>query len=228
MATVLAGMWERRGGRLRDATHLGGNNRALPRPPIAGIVADPAGRGYWLLDAEAFRSGWTTQAPATPAVSSTWPPAKSARARRRQLLQPYGPCEEWCSLLPPGCGKRQASASLAMASPATFIDGRRATTRVMSARTAGRPATSCSTAPARKTSGPLRTGRGGAGLARWGDRHSRRRCRPRPWPVGRLSWCERPFPASQSYFANGLPIYAFASLERSGAAGWCPVAPAGT
>jgi hypothetical protein len=84
-----------------DAPHLGGSSRARPRPPISGIVADPSGAGYWLLDAASFRID-TPRPPSRPgsgprivgiAASQLGPSPDAGR-----FCNPYGPCEEWCAL----------------------------------------------------------------------------------------------------------------------------------
>ncbi|HTT90609.1 MAG TPA: CHAP domain-containing protein [Acidimicrobiales bacterium] len=81
-----------------DAPSLGGNNKAVPRPPISAIVADPVGGGYWLLDAEAFPARLNHPDAAghkivTIAASQLGPSKDGGN-----YCNPYGPCEEWCSL----------------------------------------------------------------------------------------------------------------------------------
>jgi len=80
---------------------LGEDNHANPRPPISAIVADPAGMGYWLLDPAAFKVGFTR--PST----GTGTGARVVALAATQLgpspdgggyCNPYGPCEQWCSL----------------------------------------------------------------------------------------------------------------------------------
>ena len=85
-----------------DAARLGGNNRAVPRPPIAAIVADPASGGYWLLDAEAFRVTLDHPSPVpgppTPAGLSLAASQVGPSPDGGNYCNPYGPCEQWCAL----------------------------------------------------------------------------------------------------------------------------------
>lgn len=82
-----------------DAVKLGGNNQADPRPPISAIVPDKGGRGYWLLDAAAFPVDLNH-----PSARSGARIVKIAASRLGpspdggDFCNPYGPCEEWCSL----------------------------------------------------------------------------------------------------------------------------------
>jgi hypothetical protein len=82
-----------------DAARLGGHSKASPTPPISDIVSDPAGAGYWLLDAAAF---WVR-----PVLSAPNPARQIVGIASSQLgpspkgggfCNPYGPCEQWCSL----------------------------------------------------------------------------------------------------------------------------------
>jgi CHAP domain len=81
-----------------DAPYLGGNNKSLPRPPISGIVADPAGGGYWLLDSAAFPVSLDHPDAASRNIvdiaASQLGPSKDGG----NYCNPYGPCEEWCAL----------------------------------------------------------------------------------------------------------------------------------
>ena len=194
-----------------DATHLGGNNRALPRPPIAGIVADPAGRGYWLLDAEAFRvrldnpsSGHASRI-VNVATSQVGPSPDGGN-----YCNPYGPCEEWCSLFATWVWEKAGIGIPRYGFAGDVYRWAARHTRVMSAR--DRPAAGdfvlYGTGPQNVWTSPhmgvvaqvwpdgeIDTVEGDAG----------------PGPGGWTSvLVNGPFLPSQSYFANGLPIYAFA------------------
>jgi hypothetical protein len=84
---------------LGDAPYLGGNNTAEPRPPIAGIVADDWGQGYWLLDAEDFPVRFRPLSPglgphAVQVAASQLGPSRDGG----NYCNPYGPCEQWCAL----------------------------------------------------------------------------------------------------------------------------------
>jgi hypothetical protein len=82
-----------------DAHNFGGNNSSVPRPPISAIVADLAGPGYWLLDPEAFPVSLDHPGPGAHrdivriAVSQLGPSRRGGN-----YCSPYGPCEEWCAL----------------------------------------------------------------------------------------------------------------------------------
>lgn len=84
-----------------SAKRLGEDNHPSPRPPISAIVADPAGDGYWLLDPAAFRvrfnrpsTGSGTGARIVSLAASQLGPSPDGG----RFCNPYGPCEEWCSL----------------------------------------------------------------------------------------------------------------------------------
>ncbi|HXW78829.1 MAG TPA: CHAP domain-containing protein, partial [Acidimicrobiales bacterium] len=80
-----------------DAAYLGGNNATVPRPPITRIVADPTGTGYWLLDSASFEVGFEhpdAMKPAVNVAASQLGPSKGGG----NYCSPYGPCEEWCAL----------------------------------------------------------------------------------------------------------------------------------
>ncbi len=80
-----------------DATSLRGNNTAVPQPPITDIVADPTGTGYWLLDSASFAVSFEHPDAVKRVVNvaaSQLGPSKSGG----NDCNPYGPCEEWCAL----------------------------------------------------------------------------------------------------------------------------------
>jgi hypothetical protein len=194
-----------------DAAHLGGNNRALPRPPIAGIVADPAGRGYWLLDAEAFRvrldnpSSGEASRIVNVAASQVGPSPDGGN-----YCNPYGPCEEWCALFATWAWEKAGIGIPRYAFAGDVYRWAARHTRVIGAR--DKPAAgdlvlygtgpqSVWTSPHMGVvaqvwpDGEIDTVEGDAG----------------PGPGGWTSvLVNGPFLPSQSYFANGLPIYAFA------------------
>jgi hypothetical protein len=194
-----------------DAAHLGGNSRALPRPPIAGIVADPAGRGYWLLDAEAFRvrldnprSGQASRI-VNVAASQVGPSPDGGH-----YCNPYGPCEEWCSLFATWVWEKAGIGIPRYGFAGDVYRWAARHTRVMSAR--DKPAAGDLVLYG---SGPQNV---------WTSPHLG--VVAQVWPDGEIDTVEGdagpgpggwtsvlvngPFLPSQSYFANGLPIYAFA------------------
>ena len=82
-----------------DAAPLGEDDSASPQPPISAIVADPDGGGYWLLDPAAFKVNFKQPSSGSPgrivsvAASQLGPSPEGGG-----YCNPYGPCEEWCSL----------------------------------------------------------------------------------------------------------------------------------
>jgi hypothetical protein len=194
-----------------DARYLGGNNRALPRPPIAAVVADPAAPGYWLLDAEAFR---VTLDPASPdrasrivsvAASQLGPSPEGGR-----YCNPYGPCEEWCALFASWVWERAGIRVPRFAFVGNLYRWAARHTRVIPGR--GRPA----------PGDLVLYGTGPQNV--WTSPHMG--VVAQVWPDGEIDTVEGdagpspggwasvlvngPFLPSQSYFANGMPIYAFA------------------
>ena len=82
-----------------DARYFGGDNHADPRPPISSIVADSSGDGYWLLNPAAFQLSLDRPGPGAGAhivaiAASQLGPSPDGGG----FCNPYGPCEEWCSL----------------------------------------------------------------------------------------------------------------------------------
>jgi hypothetical protein len=194
-----------------DAAHLGGNNRAWPRPPIAGIVADPAGPGYWLLDAETFRvsldhpSSGPARRIVDVAASQVGPSPGGGN-----YCNPYGPCEEWCALFATWVWEKAGIPVPRYAFAGDVYRWAARHTRVISARDKPAP----------------------GDLVLYGTGPQNVRTSPhmgvvaQVWPDGEIDTVEGdagpgpggwtsvlvngPFLPSQSYFANGLPIYAFA------------------
>jgi hypothetical protein len=71
--------------------------------PVAGITLDQGGGGYWLLDPDGFTYSFAN--PPDPAASPTRSAIVSVAAGQVGadpdtgfFCNPYGPCEEWCSL----------------------------------------------------------------------------------------------------------------------------------
>ncbi len=84
---------------------LGGGYEGNPAdvPPIAGIALSPGGQGYWLLEPDGWSYGFTNP-PSAAATATTSAIVSIANSQvnsdpdRGQYCNPYGPCEEWCSL----------------------------------------------------------------------------------------------------------------------------------
>ena len=72
-------------------------------PPVAGMALTPDGQGYWLLEPDGGSYSFTNPPSAAPtaAASAIVAVADSQVASNPdhgQFCNPYGPCEEWCSL----------------------------------------------------------------------------------------------------------------------------------
>jgi hypothetical protein len=79
----------------------GGNPSVVP--PIAGIALSPDAAGYWLLEPDGWSYGFTNPPSAAPsptasAIVSIANSQVNSDPDRGQYCNPYGPCEEWCSL----------------------------------------------------------------------------------------------------------------------------------
>jgi hypothetical protein len=193
-----------------DAPDLGGNNLAVPRPPISAVVADPAGVGYWLLDAEAFPVSLDHPDAASQNIvdiaASQLGPSKGGA----NYCNPYGPCEEWCALFATWVWEE---AGIPIPRYAFVGDVYRwarkhaSVTRVMAKPVAG-DLVLYGTGPQTVDTSPH------MGVV------------AQVWPDGAIDTIEGdagpgpgnwtsvlingPFLASQSFFANGMPIYAYA------------------
>ena len=86
-----------------DATFYGSMGGKVPSVPIAAIVAAPAGNGYYLLSPDSFQYSFmpnqgerlvAESSGIVAAAESQIGPASSPGS----FCNPYGPCEEWCSL----------------------------------------------------------------------------------------------------------------------------------
>jgi hypothetical protein len=194
-----------------DAPYLGGNSMALPRPPIAAIVADPVALGYWLLDAEAFKVRLDHPSPdhasriVSVAASQLGPSPDGGH-----YCNPYGPCEEWCALFATWVWERAGIHVPRFAFAGDVYRWAARHTRVIAAR--DKPAAGdlvlYGTGPQNVWTSPH------VGVV------------AQVWPDGEIDTVEGdagpgpggwssvlvngPFLPSQSYFANGMPIYAFA------------------
>jgi hypothetical protein len=92
-----------------DATFYGPSPNRPPFTPTAAILATPDGQGYWLLQPDSINTLFDRPVAPPPtsgmasasgvaavqlAASQIAPPAPGAGP----FCNPYGPCEEWCSL----------------------------------------------------------------------------------------------------------------------------------
>jgi hypothetical protein len=194
-----------------DAPYLGGNNSAVPRPPISRVVANPAGGGYWLLDSEAFavslnHPDGASHSAVTIAASQLGPSKDGGN-----YCNPYGPCEEWCALFATWVWESAGIHIPRYAFVGDVYDWARKHASLI-------PAT------VRPTAGDL---------VLYGTGPQTVAASPhmgivaQVWPDGAIDTIEGdagpgpgnwtsvlingPFLPSQSFFANGMPIYAYAS-----------------
>jgi hypothetical protein len=194
-----------------DAAYLGGNNKADPRPPIAAIVADPTGGGYWLLDAEAFPVSLAHPAPGrgqriVSLAASQLGPSRDGG----NYCNPYGPCEQWCALFATWVWERAGVPIPRYAFVGDVYHWARRHTHVLLARTKPAPGDLVlyGTGPQSGATSPH------VGIV------------AQVWPDGEIDTVEGdagpgpgdwtsvlvngPYLPSQSYFANGMPVYGFA------------------
>lgn len=193
-----------------DARRFGGNDRAEPQPPITAIVADPVG-GYWLLDAAAFKVHPVVPAPGLAArvvsiAASQLGPSRAGPG----FCNAYGPCEQWCALFATWAWEMAGVPVPRFAFVGDIYDWARHHTRVLPAR--DRPAPGdivlYGTGPQTVATSPH------VGIV------------AQVWPDGEIDTVEGdagpgpdnwtsvlvngPYLPAQSFFANGMPIYAYA------------------
>lgn len=200
-----------------DAQYYGGNDNAVPRPPITAIVAGPDDEGYWLLDSEAFSVSFTGTGSQSAGVPRRR--AQIVAAAASQLgpspdgggfCNPYGPCEEWCALFATWAWESAGVRipRYAFVGDVYYWAARHTKVVPVSTRPAPGDLVLYGTGPKNVSTSPhmgvvaqvwpdgaIDTVEGDAG----------------PGPGGWTSvLVNGPFLPSQSYFANGMPIYAFA------------------
>ena len=194
-----------------DAQYFGGNNTAVPRPPISAIVADRAGPGYWLLDSEAFpvsldHPGAGAHGDIVRIATSQLGPGRAGR----NFCNSYGPCEEWCTLFATWVWESAGIAIPRYPFAGSVYYWARSHTRVVSvtAKPAAGDLVLYGTGPQNASTAPH------IGIV------------AQVWPDGAIDTVEGdagpdpggwtsvlvngPYLPSQSYFANGVPIYGFA------------------
>lgn len=200
-----------------DAHYFGGNDKALPLPPIAAIATGPSDAGYWLLNGEAFPvsfSGAGSQSAGVPprrtqivsiAASQLGPSPDGGG-----YCNPYGPCEEWCALFATWVWER-AGVSIPrypFVGEVYYWAARHTRVLPVSAHPVPGDLVLYGTGPQNVNTSPhigvvaqvwpdgaIDTVEGDAGPG------------PDDWTAVLVNG---PFFPSQSYFANGVPIYAFA------------------
>ena len=88
---------------LGDAQVYGSLTLSPDATPVSAIIGNGSGTGYWLLDPAAWTYSFTTPTPEAsfPGSSAIVAAASSQVAPDPDTgayCNPYGPCEEWCSL----------------------------------------------------------------------------------------------------------------------------------
>jgi hypothetical protein len=84
-----------------DAKFMGPSPNLPPFSPTAAIIATRDGGGYWILQPDDIATGFTNPPPGggagivQTAASQVGP---DPNANQGDFCNPYGPCEEWCSL----------------------------------------------------------------------------------------------------------------------------------
>jgi len=197
-----------------DAAYLGEDNSAYPQPPISTIVADPAGPGYWLLDAASFSVSLTHPGPASPTGQRVVKVALSQLGPSRggaNYCNPYGPCEQWCALFATWAWEQAGIGVPRLAFVGDVYKWAHAHARTLGPRE-------------RPSAGDLVFY--GAGPQNVGT-SPHMGVVAQVWPDGEIDTIEGdagpgphgwtsvlvngPYLPAQSFFANGVPIYAFAA-----------------
>jgi CHAP domain len=193
-----------------DAPKLGGNNQVLPRPPISGIVADPVGEGYWLLDSAAFPLSLDHPDAASRKIVDIAAGQLGPSKDGGNYCNPYGPCEEWCALFATWVWESAGIRIPRYAFVGDVYDWARKHASVLpvTARPAPGDLVLYGTGPQSVAASPhmgvvaqvwpngdIDTVEGDAGPS------------PNDWASVLVNG---PFLPSQSFFANGMPIYAYA------------------
>ena len=199
-----------------DARSFGSDAAVVPTPPITAFQVTPDGQGYWLLDRDAFATGFSR--PAATVTNGVGPAIVRISAAEvggdpdgGPFCNPYGPCEEWCSLFATWAWERAG-----VAIPHYPFTGdiwtwatQRGTALPPTARPAGGDLVLYGTGPANTATsvhvgivaevwpdGAITTVEGDAG----------------PGPRGRGNVIiNGPFLPSQSSSYNGFPIYGYAA-----------------
>ena len=86
-----------------DAKYFGSEGGIDPSIPVSAITEMPDGDGYWMLDPDGFSYAFSSNGMPSPFAQSS----AIAAIADSQVMQdpntdpfcnPYGPCEQWCSL----------------------------------------------------------------------------------------------------------------------------------
>jgi hypothetical protein len=87
-----------------DAQNFGSSSTTKPISPVAAIVPTTDGQGYWLLEPDDWSYSFSAPSPyligpsAAITALATSQVGPDPDATQGAFCNPYGPCEQWCSL----------------------------------------------------------------------------------------------------------------------------------
>jgi hypothetical protein len=203
-----------------NAPPLGSTASTKPLSPVTGITATPDGQGYWLLEPADWSYYFAPQSPSSLPVSASIAAIAASQVEgdpdlgQGAYCNPYGPCEQWCSLFATWVWRQAGVPIPAYPFTGTMFYWAAAHTRLLPAWAMPAPgdAVLFGTGPQNPATsehvgivaqvwpdGAIVTVEGDAG----------------PAPSGQLSVIiNGPFLPSQSKRDNGFPVYAYAQPIR--------------
>ncbi len=183
-------------------------------PPVAGIALTPGGQGYWLLEPDGWSYRFSDPPGAAPSLRDSIVSIANSQVAsdpvRGFFCNPYGPCEEWCSLFATWIWEQAGVPIPSYPFTGNIYDWAAANTGVLPPWAAPAPGDAVlygtgpgSTATSLHVGIVVQTWPDGAIVTVEGDAG--------PAPVGSLAVIiNGPYQPSQSAIYNGMPIYAYA------------------
>jgi hypothetical protein len=183
-------------------------------PPVAAMALAPGGRGYWLLEPDGWSYRFADPAGAPPSLGNSIVSVANSQVAtdpvRGYFCNPYGPCEEWCSLFATWVWEQAGVPIPSYPFTGNIYDWAAGNTGVLPAWAAPSPGDAVlygsgpsSTSTSLHVGIVVQTWPDGAIVTVEGDAG--------PAPVGSLAVViNGPYLPSQSAVYNGMPIYAFA------------------
>ncbi|MGA8725167.1 MAG: CHAP domain-containing protein, partial [Acidimicrobiales bacterium] len=179
-------------------------------PPVAGIALTPGGRGYWLLEPDGWSYGFSASPGLTGSIVSVANSQVASDPVRGYFCNPYGPCEEWCSLFATWVWEQAGVPIPSYPFTGNIYDWAAANTGVLPSWATPSPGDAVlygtgpgSTATSLHVGIVVQTWPDGAIVTVEGDAG--------PAPVGSLAVIiNGPYLPSHSAIYNGMPIYAYA------------------
>jgi CHAP domain len=179
-------------------------------PPVAGIALTPGGQGYWLLEPDGWSYGFSSPPSLQGSIVSIANSQVASDPAQGYFCNPYGPCEEWCSLFATWVWEQAGVPIPSYPFTGNIYDWAAANTGVLPPWAAPAPGDAVlygtgpgSTATSLHVGIVVQTWPDGAIVTVEGDAG--------PAPVGSLAVIiNGPYLPSQSAVYNGMPIYAFA------------------